>query len=82
MTKAQSFVEALQPEFKEAILKMAKTLKPLLDDIHSRPPTTQNYYGDYFRLLSYQPDRYKVLALALLYAGANPDGLQGAVRLM
>lgn len=82
MTKAQTFVEGLAPELKQVILNMAETLRPLLDDIHSRPPTTQNYYGDYFRLLSYQPERHKVLGLALLYAGANPDGLQAASRLM
>ena len=82
MTKAQTFVEGLTPELKQVILNMAETLRPLLDDIHSRPATTQNYYGDYFRLLSYQPERYKVLGLALLYAGANPDGLQAASRLM
>lgn len=82
MVKAQTFVEALSPELKQVILNMADTLRPVLDEIHSMPPTTQNYYGDYFRLLSYQPERHKVLGLALLYAGANPDGLQAASRLM
>ena len=82
MTKAQAFVEALSPELKQAILDMAEKIRPLLDDIHKRPPTTQNYYGDYFRILSYQPTRHKVLGLAMLYAGANPDGLQAASRLM
>lgn len=82
MVKAQAFVEGLSPELKQVILSMAETIRPLLDDIHKRPPTTQFYYGDYFRLLSYQPDRHKVLALAMLYAGANPDGLQEAVKLM
>jgi len=82
MTKAQTFVEGLSPELKQTILNMAETLRPLLDDIHKNPPTTQKYYGDYFRILSYRPEQHKIIGLALLYAGANPDGLQAASRLM
>ena len=82
MTKAQTFVEALSPELKQAIVNMADTLRPMLDEIHGQHPTTQKCYGDYFRILSYRPDHYKVIALALLYAGANPEGLEAAVKLM
>lgn len=82
MIKAQAFVEGLSPEMRQSILNMAETLRPLLDEIHERKPTTQKYYGDYFRILSYQPEKHKLLALAMLYAGANPEGLQAAVRLM
>ena len=82
MTKAQTFVEGLSPELKQTILSVAETLRPILDDIHSGPAFTQNYYGDYLRILSYHPERHKIIGLALLYAGANPDGLQAASRLM
>jgi hypothetical protein len=82
MTKAQSFVEGLSPELKQVVINMAETLRPMLDEIHERTPTTQKYYGDYFRILSYRPEHHKVIALALLYAGANPEGLEAAVRLM
>jgi len=82
MTKAQTFVDGLSPELKQAILNMAETLRPVLDEIHEQTPTTQKYYGDYFKILSYRPEQHKVIALALLYAGANPDGLEAAVKLM
>ena len=78
-TKANEFIHNLSPELKSAIISIGETIRPLLDDIHANPPMTQNYYGDYLRLLSYKPERAKLLALAMLYEGANPQGLQAAV---
>ena len=81
-TKAQQFINDLSPETRAAVLDIASTIKPALNQIHAQTPTTQNYYGDYFRLLSYRPKYAKLLALAMLYEGANPDGVQAAVKLV
>lgn len=79
-TKATEFINNLSPELKAAILSISETIAPLLDDIHANYPSTQNYYGDYLRLLSYKPERAKILALAMLYNGANPEGVNAAVK--
>ena len=78
--KAKSFVDSLSKELKDTVISIAETIKPALDDIHANTPTTQNYYGDYMRLLSYKPERKKVMALAMLYAGANPQGIEAAMK--
>jgi RNA binding exosome subunit len=79
-TKAKSFIESLSPELQNVVKSISETIKPALDDIHASTPTTKNYYGDYMRLLSYKPERKKIIALAMLYAGANPAGVEAAVR--
>jgi len=79
-TKSQSFIDGLSPELQQVVKSISETIKPALDDIHAGAPTTQNYYGDYMRLLSYKPERKKIIALAMLYAGANPAGVEAAVK--
>jgi hypothetical protein len=80
MTKAESFLSEMSPEMQAAIKQIAEGLKPVLDDIHSGPAMTQNYYGDYMRILSYKPKHIKLMGLALLLAGANPIGVEYAVK--
>ena len=82
MTKAQSFIDSLSPELQDAIKKMAEDLSPALDAIHAKPQTTKNYYGEYMRVLSYRPKYKKTIAIAMLYAGCNPDGVAAAVNLV
>ena len=82
MTKANQFIENLSPDLKSAVLDIATTIKPALDEIHAQQPTTKNYYGDYMRLLSYRPKYAKILALAMLYEGANPEGIEAAIKLI
>ena len=82
MTKASQFIENLSPELKNAVLNIAETIKPALNEIHAQQPTTKNYYGDYMRLMLYKPKYAKILALAMLYEGANPEGVEAAVNLI
>jgi hypothetical protein len=82
MTKANQFIENLSPELKNAVLSIAETIKPALNEIHAQQPTTKNYYGDYMRLMLYKPKYAKILALAMLYEGANPEGVEAAVNLI
>lgn len=81
-TKAMKLFENLTPELKQAVVSISETIKPVLDEIHKHPPTTQNYYGDYMRILSYKPEKKQILALAMLYAGCNPSGVESAVKLI
>jgi len=80
--KAMNFINSLTPEQQEAIKTIAETIKPALEAIHEQPATTKNYYGDYMRLLSHKPQHSKTLAIAMLYAGANPYGVEAAVKLI
>jgi hypothetical protein len=80
--KALNFINGLSPELKKVVIDIAEDIKPALDDIHAQPATTQNYYADYLRLLSYKPKHAKMLALAMLYAGANPNGVEAAIKLI
>ena len=82
MTKANQFIENLSPDLKSAVLNIAETIKPALNEIHAQQPTTKNYYGDYMRLLSYRPKYAKILALAMLYEGANPERVEAAIKLI
>ena len=82
MTKANQFIENLSPDLKSAVLNIAETIKPALNEIHAQQPTPKNYYGDYMRLLSYRPKYAKILALAMLYEGANPEGVEAAIKLI
>ena len=82
MTKANQFIENLSPDLKSAVLNIAETIKPALNEIHAQQPTKKNYYGDYMRLLSYRPKYAKILALAMLYEGANPEGVEAAIKLI
>lgn len=81
-TKAQSFINELTPELKQIVLNVGETIRPALNAIHEQHPTTQNYYGDYMRLLMYRPKYAKILALAMLHEGANPEGVEAALRLI
>jgi hypothetical protein len=82
MTKANQFIENLSPDLKSAVLNIAETIKPALNEIHAQQPTTKNYYGDYMRLMLVKPQYAKILALAMLYEGANPEGVEAAIKLI
>lgn len=84
-TKSQhNILSSFSPEAKNAIIELAKTVTPLLDEIHANEPTTQNYYGDYMNLLSTRQNKgeQKLLAIALLYAGVNYEGLIVASKIL
>jgi hypothetical protein len=78
--KSTQFINNLSPEAQQAIKSIAETIRPALDEIHSHPATTQNYYSDYMRILSYKPKQVKLLAIAMIYAGANPAGIEAAIK--
>jgi hypothetical protein len=80
ITANEVLLASLSPELKQALQGAAKALEPVLDDIHSQPATSKDYFADYLRVLSYKPREAKFVAIAMLYAGANPLGVAKAVE--
>jgi len=80
--KSLSFIDNVKPELKKAIIEIAETIKPLLDAIHEEHPISKNYYLEYLELLSNFPNQKKLIALAMLYSGANANGLNSALQLV
>jgi hypothetical protein len=79
--KYLSFLENLSPELKNYVIETGVILTPILNDIHAIKPTTKNYYGEYMEILG-NTKQVKILALALIYAGANVDGVNDAVNIL
>ena len=74
---------------REQAIKMvresAKILKPLVDEIESSQPLTQDHYGRYLTILSKFADNKNKLGFyvaALRVAGANEFGVMAAYRLL
>lgn len=73
------------PELKNAIISLAEIVKPALKEIHAKNATTKNYYGDYLGFLTpmaADKGKVKLTALAMMYAGANPEGVESAVKIL
>lgn len=77
-------IKNFTPETQKAIKEIAENVKPLLDDIHSQQPTTKDYYAEYMSILSKlgnnNAGKIKLLAISMLYAGANVNGIEYAVK--
>lgn len=80
--QALSFIEELDGESKEQMTLLLNELIPWVEEVHSSPPTTKNYYGDYMRIMSYQPRFAKAIGIMLVAAGANPDGVKAAYHIV
>lgn len=81
-SKVNAFIETLEPNVKEELNGIINVLVPALEAIHAYPPTTKDYYGEYMRLMSYQPTLIKPVAIALVSAGANPKGVKAAYDIL
>jgi hypothetical protein len=72
------------PKILAVINDVAEDLRDLVTDIEAGIETTQDHYGDYLGILTTmgQGDAgfRKVIAVALLKAGANHDGVQSALK--
>ena len=66
------------------IISLAADLKNEVDRIESKTATTKNNYGDYLGLFSRitnTPDTARILARALILAGANNAGVRSALAI-
>jgi|LakMenE18May11ns_1017448.scaffolds.fasta_scaffold7899147_1 hypothetical protein len=85
MLKTNLSVQPISEDLKSSISKISGALKPIINEIHKAPATTQNYYGDYLSILTqFQNNKakLKLVALSMLHAGANPKGIESAVNLL
>ena len=66
-----------------AILGIANDLQPIVNEIETGIKTTQNHYGRYLSLLSLGGDSngMRLVALALVAAGANKRGVADAMKI-
>ena len=66
----------------KALEELIADLKPQVAQIEQSITTTKGHYGRYMAILARYPKEYrKTLALLLLKAGANYEGLKWALRL-
>lgn len=83
----QSIKSKFTPEAFAMIKDLAGTVKPLLDEVHSLPKVSKDYYSEYMGILGRatqgKPQGYlKLMAIAMLYAGCNHNGVNEAVKLL
>ena len=84
--KLDLFLSTIPQEAKDRFISQAKTIQPLLDEIHATPAIMyQNYYGNYMTLICQLVDKVKntnakYWGVVLLIAGANPIGVESAVK--
>lgn len=88
MTTAKTNLESkLSPEALTMVKELANIIEPLIEVVHNSPQVSSNYYAEYMGILSRatenKPSGYlKLMAIAMLYVGCNPNGLNDAVKLL
>ena len=75
---AHLYVDCLPKELGEAIISIADIIRPMVEEIHSKPPETKDYYGDYLNIMSNHCKHENIIEMCLLIAGANPQGVFAA----
>ena len=71
-------------QIEKFIQEIANDFIPLITEIENSIETTQNHYGDYLQLInqiSDNPQIQKLLATALIVAGANIAGISAAMSI-
>ncbi len=63
--------------------ELAIDLKLIVDTVERSTATTRNHYGDYLTIITGDPDpvKRKLMALALIRAGAHTQGIVDAMRI-
>ena len=83
--KLNTFLSSFSEEAQQQLKQQAETIKPIVEEIHKQQPTGQNYYSDYMRviglLMNKRPNiNAKTWGVLFLIAGANPIGIEHAVK--
>lgn len=83
----QSIASNLSPEAVAMVKDLAETVKPLLDEVHSLPKVSKDYYAEYVGILGRATQGktqgyLKLMAISMLYAGCNPSGINAAVKIL
>ena len=74
----------MSAQLNNAVKQLAQIIKPAIDAIHEGNATTKNYYGDYMAILGQTNNaaKAKILALAMIEAGANVYGIESAMSIL
>lgn len=68
----------------ELLESLANDLKPLVNDTEKSFATTKNHYGDYMAIINQlsngEKRMAKIIALALIQAGGNKEGIMSAMQ--
>ena len=80
-------LDNLPPEQVKLIKELAEVLKPAVEEIeNTKVKTTKNNYGMYLSIMSNRGQENtgvtKIIGLALIYAGANYNGVKSAWDIM
>jgi hypothetical protein len=83
--RLNTLLSSFSDEARTQLLQQAETIKPILDEVHSHQATGQHYYSDYMRIISLLRSKrpnvgVKVWGVLFLIAGANPLGVEAAVK--
>lgn len=77
-------LEEQKQKVTELINGLAEDFAPLVKDTEEKPETTQHHYGDYGAIISqYSKGKAgiaKIIASALIKAGANADGVNNGLH--
>lgn len=67
----------------ELLQEALNLIKPIVVRIESSLPTTKDHYGDYMGILATakNPEERKKMAMVLIIAGANKNGVLAALAL-
>lgn len=74
------------PELEQAAQIIAKSMEPIINDIHKNQPTGKDYYPEYMVLIQQMKEARPTIpvsfwGIVLLKAGCNVNGVEAAVKL-
>lgn len=77
-------METTTKTLEEIIKEIAEEVRPHVQRIECRLATTRGHYGDYMDMLCVMPhpEGRKLLSLALIEAGADPQGVRDAMHVL
>jgi len=83
--KIRKGIDTMRAKKQQAVVdKIVEELRPLVQEIENGPETTRYHYRDYMNILAKYPeekDQRYTMAVLLIKAGANPEGVEWAARL-
>jgi len=77
-------MKTLEENLDALVLQLTEEVRPFVKRTESSLPTTKDHYGDYLGFLTSvgTETRIKIVAVALIHAGANKIGVASALRLL
>ena len=77
--------EDLPDEFQSCVAEISDAMVHAVRAVEESPATTKNHYGNYMAIISGagpSKTQQEFFAVALVHAGASPEGVEAALRLV